>query len=303
MSSIDGFNRSASLYTGTLDPNVLASTAGTQGAKGAQGTDPNALLQAQRALLGNSSNPADGLDLPGDTKVGTANLAGLTENQVTADIFAFMALFQKLAQEMRNTARTQRTAESQAQITSLQNAAEKMKDAAAQRLTAAIVQGAMQIAGGLLQAGLSAASATQTIKGAKMEADGTKNLAQIDQMGTKGMLSASSKTALSNGATDQVAAGKALGAQGTLYAGLGQASSGITGGLGGIIGASFTHKADLADAEKMNLETQAKVQETAVQHANDMMQQMMDVIRDVRDKLQSIQQSAIETNRGISRNI
>ena len=53
----------------------------------------------------------------------------------------------------------------------------------------------------------------------------------------------------------------------------------------------------------MNLETQAKVHETGVQHANDMMQQMMDVIRDVRDKLQSIQQAAVETNRGIARNI
>ena len=34
-----------------------------------------------------------------------------------------------------------------------------------------------------------------------------------------------------------------------------------------------------------------------------MMQQMMDVIRDVREKIKDIQQSNVETTRGIARNI
>lgn len=173
----------------------------------------------------------------------------------------------------------------QAQVSSLQNAAEKMKDAAAERLTAAVVQGAMQIAGGVMQVGLSAASISNTVKGAKMGAE-------ADAM--------SPKAAVMTGAKADAAKLTATGQAQVSYA---QASGGITAGLGGIIGASFTHKADLLEADKMNLETQAKVAETGVQHANDMMQQMMDVIRDVREKLSSIQQASIETNRGIARNI
>ncbi len=47
----------------------------------------------------------------------------------------------------------------------------------------------------------------------------------------------------------------------------------------------------------------AKGAEPASQHARDMEQQLMDVMREVRDKQQSIQQAAVETNRGIARNV
>ena len=101
-----------------------------------------------------------------------------------------------------------------------------------------------------------------------------------------------------------------LEASGTKWTGTGQALnsaamgvSGITGGIGGIVGAGFTNKADLADAKRAELEAQAKVHETAVGHASDLMQQMMDIIRDIRDKLSSIEQATLETNRGIARNI
>ena len=49
------------------------------------------------------------------------------EHDVVADIFTFMALFQKLAQEMRNSNREIRTAELQGQISELQNAATEMR--------------------------------------------------------------------------------------------------------------------------------------------------------------------------------
>lgn len=214
-----------------------------------------------------------------------ANLSGFSETQVSADIFAFMALFQQLAQQMRDTARTQRTTDMQAQVTSLQNAVEKMKEAAGQRLTAAIVQGAMQIVGGLAQMGMSGASVSSSVKGAKLDN-------QAASMSPKAQVMTGIK----------IDAAKAT-ATGQAQIQLAQATGGITAGLGGIIGATFTHKADMAEVDKTNLETQAKVAETGVQHANDMMQQMMEVIRDVRDKLASIQQASIETNRGIARNI
>lgn len=284
--SIDGINRggAANFYGGVGD---AGQTGAPQGAGATQQTDPRVLLDAAKLLGGTRSNPADGLKQPdGGSITGAMSVLGsLGDNQVSADIYAFMALFQQMAQQMRDTARTQRTTEMQAQVTSLQNAAEQMKTAAAERFSAAIAQGAMQIAGGLMQAGMSAASVNNTVKGAQMQN-------QADGMSPKAV----QLTGIKVDAAKLTATGQA-------QMNYGQAMSGISAGMGGMIGASFTLAADKADAAKMQLETQAKVQETAVQHANDMMQQMMDVIRDVRDKLQSIQQSAIETNRSISRNI
>ncbi|HEX7750344.1 MAG TPA: type III secretion system translocon subunit SctB [Bordetella sp.] len=83
----------------------------------------------------------------------------------------------------------------------------------------------------------------------------------------------------------------------------GQGASGVLNGIGGMVHASQERAAALHDAQKSERETEAKVFETRSQQANDFMQQMMDVIRDVRDKLSAIEQSNVETNRGIARNI
>lgn len=198
------------------------------------------LSQAHAQTLGKT--PAN-LNLPAPesftlTPTTMAHLGALGDHQTSADISTFLALFQKLAQQMRDTARTQRSADMQAQVTSLQGAAEQMKDAAQSRYTASMTQGLMQIVGGFMQ----------------------------------------------------LSTGK-------------DGFTGIGSGLGSMLSAGDTLKAGLADARRSELEADAKVFETGVQHANDTMQQMMDVIRDVREKLQGMQQSAIETNRGIARNI
>lgn len=50
-------------------------------------------------------------------------------------------------------------------------------------------------------------------------------------------------------------------------------------------------------------EAEAKKAEKAYDEASDTMKQMLEVIRDIREKLQAIEQSTIATNRGMSRNI
>ena len=260
-----------------------------------------------QASLVRGNNPADGLDKPRmsqqlDTEAMV--LDSLDDSQVSADIYTYMALFQKMAQQMRNTAREQRTAEFQGQISSLQSAAEKMKEAAGQRFAAAIVQGVTQIASGLVQAGMSTAAAAKTIKGAQMEMQGKNALSTIKAFeGNTDVLPSKMGASLTQSANQMIRDGQVAGARGGLWQGYAQSGSGITGGIGGLVAAGFTHKADVLDAEKTRLDAQSKMHETAVQHANDMMQQMMDVIRDVRDKLSSIQQSQVETTRGIARNI
>jgi len=92
-----------------------------------------------------------------------------TASDVAIDIYSVMALFQKCAQEMRNMAREARAASLQAQVTNLMNAADEIREAAEQRLQAAIIQGSFQIAGGVMSAGLSVASAVYGAKGIKAE--------------------------------------------------------------------------------------------------------------------------------------
>lgn len=264
----------------------------------------NLLEQAHAQTLGKTTGAVNLLEKPDPSTLAPstpAHLGSLGESQTAADIFGVMALFQKMAQQMRDTARTQRTSDMQAQVTKLQGAASQMKDAAQSRFTAAVVQGAMQIASGAAQIGMSSYAAAQSIKGISQDTAGKSMLTEARQGG---------KTMGQTQKADLRASGKDLMAQGAISKVTGETLQSITqgigtisSGLGGIVGGGFTLEADLADARRSELEAQSKVFETGVQHANDTMQQMMDVIRDVRDKLQSMQQSAIETNRSISRNI
>jgi hypothetical protein len=58
-----------------------------------------------------------------------------------------------------------------------------------------------------------------------------------------------------------------------------------------------------ADIKTQQMETSAKMREAGVQSANDYMQQMMDIINDIRDKLAAISQAQSEVTRGIVRNV
>ena len=226
-----------------------------------------------------------------------AHLGSLGDDQTSADITTFMALFQQLAQQMRNTARTQRSADMQAQVTALQGAAAQMKDAAQSRFIAAMIQGTAQVVGGLAQAGFSMLSARRSLEGISKDAAGRADLNQAKTA------TPSERSILHKQGLAAMEEGKKFHAYAARHQSFSQASGGVVSGTATLFSTFYTREADEADARRSELEVQARVFETGVQHANDTMQQMMDVIRDVRDKLQSIQQSAIETNRSIARNI
>ena len=204
---------------------------------------------------------------------------GNLEQNVQTDIYAVMELLQKLSQEQRNAARADRAQAMDSQVQALMSAADKIREAASERFAGAMAAGAFQIVGGLAQVGMGAGAIGATLKSVNMTttsspltASQTKFQAGLDSF-----------------------AGNA--------SGLGQGASGITGGIGSMVQAGFDRAASAKDAERAELEASAKVFESGVQHANDLMQQMMDVIRDVRDKLGAIEQSRVETNRGIARNV
>ncbi len=262
------------------------------------------LAQAHAQTLGKPAEAVKLLQQPDPLTLAPTtmeHLGSLGSNQISADIAGVMLLFQKLAQQMRDTARTQRTSDMQSQVTALQGAASKMKDAALSRFTAAVVQGAIQIASGAVQIGMSTYAAKQSIKGLKQDTAGKDMLDQARKGGKT--MGEPQKVELRTAGKELKFQGAVSKATGEKFQSISQGLASMSTGLGSMIGAGITLQADLADAQRAELDVLAKVSETGVQHGNDTMQQMLDVIRDVKDKVQSIQQSAIETNRTISRNI
>jgi len=240
-------------------------------------------------LTGGVRPPLQAPALKGDSSVvvstGTA-LTGLSADTISGDIYSVMALFQQMAQTQRNAARELRQTETQAQVSDLLNAAQQMRDAAEDRMTGAIFAGAMQIVGGIGQIAGGATAFGMNMKGAGKTIESGELLVEKPDLST-------------------IAKGEAekWSAKAGLASALGQGSGGIAGGIGAIFNATKEQEAAGHDARRSELEASAKVHDTGAQQANDMMQQMMDVIRDVRDKLGAMEQSRAETIRGIARNI
>jgi hypothetical protein len=222
-----------------------------------------------------------------------------------SDIYAAMALFQKFAQEVRNSNREIRTSELQASVQSLMDAAQQMKEAAALRLAAGIVSGVSQVVAG----------ATQVVGGAMSMIQGGRAAAKSNEAsplaneGKFGIDAKGDKISVEQQASSQAKAdtlgsqASALNRSATMWSeGAGGAAK-MIGGVGQIAQSVLEHQAALKDAKKAELEAQSKKHDAAMQAANEMMQQMMDVIRDIREKLQSIDQARIETNKTISKNV
>ena len=264
----------------------------------------------------------------------------VSQTQVTADIYDFMQVFQQVAQQMRSSARVQRTSEMQAQVTSLQGAAQEMRAAAAERFKAALTQAITQIVSGAVQVGMAGFSAFKSAQG--MKADSAKAAESSSANSSTAKAGDSTTMRLDNFLDDAptmklndflhepqsmrldnflddtppMKLSEFLGESaaqptqintaavvGKLVSDSIQGTASIINGIGAIPAAIFTQRAAEMDANKANLETEAKMHENAQQQANETMQQMMDVIRDVREKLQSIEQANLETSRSIARNI
>lgn len=241
------------------------------GALGATGNvDPAALAQISATIEKQLQDSVGGVrhmqapegKLGADVAATLNQLHGLSEQDVQTDIYAFMALFQQMAQTMRTSAREVRQSEMEAQVGALKNAAQEMRNAAQDRMVGAMVAGAFQIAGGLAQVGAG------VMQGRTLAGNGPFAESQAKRQSD-----------------------------------MGGGVSGIAGGIGSMVNASQERKAAEHDAKKAELEAQSKVHESGMQQASELAQQMMDVIRDVREKLAAIEQSRMETNRGIARNI
>lgn len=230
-----------------------------------------------------------------DTAEGIAN----AERHMSIDIYAVMALVQRTAQEMRNTNREIRASALDSQVGELLKAADDTQKAANFKFAAAMVQSAFQIGGGFVQLGTSIASGREAASAAKAQNQSNhfKDMSKSFDKGSefRGYAKDESKHFAGiakgfNQAADKInAKGKMVGE--------------FSAGVGSAISAGLNFAASKAEVEAKRHEATAKLHESAVSGANEMMQQMMDVIRDIKDKLGAMDQSRIETNRAINRNI
>lgn len=202
---------------------------------------------------------------PSDVKDTLNKMASLS-NYVGTDVHAMMALFQKLAQEMRDSARQLRNVEAQAQVQAELDAAQKIRDAAEQRMIGAIVSGSMQIAGGIGMAG-----------------SGAYGVHSLQKDNASDIYHAMNKYR-----------GIADGAQG---------ANAVGTGIGQTTQAAQDSKAAATDAEKSRLDAATRVHEQGRNNENEVMSNTLDVIKDIRDKLSAIEQSRLETTRGMARNL
>ena len=222
------------------------------------------------------------------------------EGSAEMDVYALMSLFQKVSQDQRNAARQERAASLGAQESSLRDAAEQIIKAAEDRFQGALAAGLSQIFGGALSVGMGAAAIHQGIAGAAKANEAAK-------LEIKGTTLNANKMGTGNQLLEQAEDLKTLASNHNAWAGalptMGQGMSGMVGGIGSVTQANFERSAAEHDAQRARLEADAKVAEQGVQQANEIMQQMLQVIQDIRDKLGTVQQSRTESTRGIARNI
>lgn len=182
----------------------------------------------------------------------------ISQSNVTLDISAMAMLLHKLAQDSRTSARNLQRAEAEAEKQSYMDAAQKIRDAANDRMWGAIASGITQITGSLGQLGAGMANARSILAaGDNVTDDLLAKAKRVDEFAghISKVVTASGKIA--QGIQDQ--------------------------------------RAGIKDAEKAELDLQARMHERANQAAKEQSQQMFDIIRDMRNLIQAENQARKDT--------
>lgn len=208
-----------------------------------------------------------------------------------ADVFTVMLLIAQMSQENRETSRNLRDAEQQSQLTEMQVAADKIREAADFALAAGIVSGVMKMAAGAISIGgglkglkdlkgIDATPTTPTNNSATQptttpNATGTSNTANAQ--GTPAPTQTSADVKLEQ-----------IRAQGRIFDGSGQ----IVTGTGDIVSAGLTRASDEARAEEKEADARAKEHEMLAEKESD----FMSFNRDMIQKVAQIMKDLIQLN-------
>lgn len=208
------------------------------------------------------------------------NLETVNSN-VRMDVYIMMALFHALGAEMRESSRHERHVARDAQMTELQVAADKMREAAGMALAAGIVSGVFQMGAGIAQG----VGGILSVVGGGVGLGQLKGLSgKSDAEISKGVEQVKNMTAIFSGVS-------------SIIGGFGQVGEGVGKG----ISSGLNFGAEQFRAEQKEHEAYATKSETLSQDENEMMQNMKDMIKTIQEKLQSMEQTRHETMKNILR--
>lgn len=217
---------------------------------------------------------------------GMNNALDNAQTNLATDIYAFMAMYTKLAQQMRSTAREQRQDQLQGQMSALSSAADKMVEAAQKRFDAALVQGITQIVSGAI----SIASGAYTLgKIANANKPGEVDLKDLDPDAPP--------------PADPLAPGSKFSQQLTAKQSLFTGASQVIGGSGTMLSASMEKDAAMSDSDAKRDEALGTKAQADRETQQDIVQSMGELLRDIREQLRAMVQAEVESNKGMARNI
>ncbi len=272
---------------------------------GASATDAAlvaAAVQAAPAGLGGMAS----VNLPPPQQSGAAEVSatarvldGFTPGMAETDLTEVMRLFHQIQVADRESKKLLANAATQNAVDMGIAASEQIKSAADERYSGAMVSAAMQIGGGAVQVGGGIAGGVLGIKGAKQSAEGAKKSQDAAEV-AKGdpqsrMLKAQAK--------HYDAAAQGYSYRGTMANSASQGSAQVLAGAGGMVSAREDHDAAMEEALKQRLEAAKTAFDSQAENARQTAAERLDTARDIRDKLSAIDQSNVEANRAIARNI
>lgn len=241
-------------------------------------------LQVQDSLL---SAPKVSADVSGTIDSTLSVLNGMTAGDASSDIFYLMQLMLRASQTQRGATRDIRQSESAAKINLQYDAAQKIRDGADKQLTGAIIAGATQIAGGVIAGAGAAISLHQSYSSTSQSQQGQEAKAFGDTVKENEWAASAAKTA----------ANAKLASAGS------EAGSAVVSATGKAIQAGFDSQAAKTNAEKAELDALVTQRDNIIQGSSESMQQQLDVIRDVLEKLRALDQSRHDVNGSIIRNL
>jgi hypothetical protein len=242
-------------------------------------------------------NPVIQIPLPSN-----AETLGLTADKLkegaeslSFSITELMVLLHQLGTEMKKAGKEARAAARDSEVATLQAAAEKIKAAGVFALAAGLTGGIMQIAGGMMS-GLGAIRSANTAAGKTQNI--TESTGKLDTLKQKLFYTTASKDATPTGpvgkdgkptwSMDQV---KEFGGKAERVSARWNASSQITQGIGNSVKAGLEYGSTEQEHGKALLEAEAKHIGYLVQNQDEIVNNMKEMMADVRAKLAEIEQA------------
>jgi hypothetical protein len=228
------------------------------------------------------------------------------------DIYALMALFSKTAQQARTACRHMRQQELDAFQDAAGLAAQAMREAGQHRFVGSLLSGGAQCFGAVASMAGGVWSIANTLK-----ANDLQNKAATCERSAEHFLSTASGAANPVEARALESYAQAMKNDAIRHSGgsqtllnhsynLSMMSGGMSGLAGGAAASSkavFDLSAAEEDAKRLIFETQSRVCENRMQAEERVMQDRYAELQDLREKLNAIAQSQLESNRTVARNL